>query len=56
VTPLFFYLKLIELNLERFPNLADLFSENNPEEILKNIEAGIIQLSEYDYAVPWDLL
>ena len=32
-------LNLIELNLERFPNLADLFSENNPDEILKNIEA-----------------
>ena len=32
-------LKLIELNLERFPNLADLFSDNRPEEILKNIEA-----------------
>jgi len=35
------HLKLIELNLERFPNLADLFSENNPEEILKNIEAEL---------------
>ncbi len=32
-------LNLIELNLERFPNLADLFSENNPDEILKNIKA-----------------
>lgn len=34
-------LKLIEINLERFPNLADLFSVNNPEEILKNIEAEL---------------
>ena len=33
------HLQLIELNLEKFPNLADLFSENNPEEILRNIEA-----------------
>jgi hypothetical protein len=33
-------LKLIELNLEKLPNLADLFSENNPQEIVKNIEAG----------------
>jgi len=32
-------LKLIELNFERLPSLADLFSENNPEEILRNIEA-----------------
>ena len=34
-------LELIELNLEKFPNLADLFSENNPREILKNIEADL---------------
>jgi predicted AAA+ superfamily ATPase len=34
-------LKLIELNFERLPNLADLFSENNPVEILRNIEAEI---------------
>jgi len=34
-------LELIELNLEKFPNLADLFSENNPHEILKNIEADL---------------
>ena len=33
------HLDLIEINLERFPNLADLFSENEPEDILKNIEA-----------------
>lgn len=32
-------LKLIELNFERLPGLADLFSENNPKEILENIEA-----------------
>ncbi len=35
------HLKLIELNLERFPGLADLFSENDPEEILRNIEAEL---------------
>ena len=34
-------LKLIELNFERLPNLADLFSENTPEEILRNIEAEL---------------
>jgi uncharacterized protein len=34
-------LKLIELNLEKFPNLSDLFSENKPAEILKNIEAEL---------------
>ncbi len=34
-------LKLIELNFERLPSLADLFSENNPEEILRNIEAEL---------------
>ncbi|MCP4111720.1 MAG: ATP-binding protein [Desulfobacteraceae bacterium] len=34
-------LKLIELNLERFPNLADLFSGNDPAEITKNIEAEL---------------
>ena len=34
-------LKLIELNLERFPGLADLFSENDPEQILRNIEAQL---------------
>jgi len=32
-------LKLLEINFERFPNLADLFLENRPEEILKDIEA-----------------
>ena len=32
-------LKLIELNFERMPTLADLFSENNPVEIIRNIEA-----------------
>jgi len=35
------HLELIELNLERFPSLADLFSENNPEEILRNVEAEL---------------
>lgn len=34
-------LNLIELNLEKFPNRADLFSDNNPKEILKNIEADL---------------
>lgn len=34
-------LELIEINLERFPNLADLFSDNDPEEIIKNIEAEL---------------
>ncbi len=34
-------LKLIELNFERLPNLIELFSENNPEEILGNIEAEL---------------
>ena len=34
-------LKLIELNFERLPSLADLFSENDPTEILKNIEAEL---------------
>ena len=34
-------LKLIELNFERLPNLAELFSENNPKEILENIEAEL---------------
>jgi len=32
-------LKLVELNFERLPGLADLFSENDPVEILRNIEA-----------------
>jgi len=34
-------LKLIELNFERLPNLEELFSENNPKEILENIEAEL---------------
>jgi predicted AAA+ superfamily ATPase len=34
-------LKLVELNFERLPGLADLFVENNPEEILTNIEAQL---------------
>ena len=34
-------LKLIELNFERLPSLADLFAENNPAEILRNIEAEL---------------
>jgi len=32
-------LKLIELNFERNPTLADLFTSNNPKEILKNLES-----------------
>jgi uncharacterized protein len=35
------HLELIELNFERFPNLSNLFSVNNPEEILRNIEAEL---------------
>jgi predicted AAA+ superfamily ATPase len=35
------HLELIELNFERFPSLADLFFENNPKEILRNIEAEL---------------
>jgi hypothetical protein len=34
-------LKLIELNLEKYPDYADLFSGNSPHEILKNIEAQL---------------
>ncbi len=34
-------LDLIELNLEKQPGLSDLFSENNPGEILRNIEAAL---------------
>lgn len=34
-------LQLIEMNLERFPGQADLFSENRPEAVLKNIEAEL---------------
>ena len=34
-------LKLVELNFERLPGLADLFSENDPVEILKNVEAEL---------------
>jgi len=32
-------LKLIELNFERFPNLADLFSGNNPQKTIENLES-----------------
>jgi len=32
-------LQLVELNFERLPGLVDLFSENDPAEILRNIEA-----------------
>lgn len=35
-------LKLIELNFEKYPQYADLFSNNNPLEILKNIEAQLV--------------
>ncbi len=34
-------LRLIELNLEQNPILADLFSGNDPAEILQNIEAEL---------------
>ena len=35
------HLDLIELNLEKFPDRADLFSVNDPKEIIKNIEADL---------------
>lgn len=35
------HLDLIELNLEKFPHRADLFSENDPQKTLKNIEADL---------------
>jgi catalase (peroxidase I) len=41
-------LKLIELYFERLPNLADLFSENDPAKILKNIEAEFATSTEFD--------
>ncbi len=34
-------LNLIELNLERLPNLADLFSTNDPANVVSNIEAEL---------------
>lgn len=34
-------LELIELNLEKYPYYADLFSHNSPHETLKNIEAEL---------------
>ena len=34
-------LELIELNLEKYPHYADLFSDNNPRASLKNIEAQL---------------
>ena len=44
-------LKLIELNFERLPNLADLFSDNDPAEILRNIEAELPTTIEPDSAL-----
>ena len=44
-------LKLIELNFERFPNLADLFSVNNPAEIIGNIEAELATTIESESAL-----
>lgn len=41
-------IKLIELNFERLPSLADLFSENDPAEILRNIEAELATSIELD--------
>ncbi len=32
---------MIELNFERLPSFADLFSENDPKEIIENIEAEL---------------
>jgi len=40
--------KLIELNFERLPGLADLFSENDPAEVLRNIEAELGTSIELD--------
>jgi len=40
--------KLIELNFERLPSLSDLFAENDPAEILKNIEAEFATSIETD--------
>lgn len=34
-------LDLIELNFERLPNMADLFSGNDPQKILENLEAEL---------------
>lgn len=34
-------LELIELNLEKYPQYADLFADNSPQKILKNIEAEL---------------
>ena len=33
--------QLIELNFERLPSLSDLFTENDPAKILRNIEAEL---------------
>ncbi|MBC2704800.1 AAA family ATPase [Desulfobacula sp.] len=41
-------LKLIELNFERNPALADLFTSNNPKEILKNLEIEFETLIDPD--------
>lgn len=41
-------LQLIELNFERLPGLADLFSENDPAEVLRNIEAELGTSIELD--------
>ena len=41
-------IKLIELNFERLPSLADLFSENDPAENLRNIEAELATSIEID--------
>jgi predicted AAA+ superfamily ATPase len=40
--------KLIELNFERLPSLADLFTGNDPAEILRNIEAELATSIELD--------
>jgi predicted AAA+ superfamily ATPase len=44
-------LKLVELNFERLPGLADLFSENDPVEILRNIEAQLEVMIKPDSSV-----
>jgi predicted AAA+ superfamily ATPase len=39
-------LKLVELNLERFPNLADLFSENDPSQKMALTKRSFTMLSQ----------
>ncbi|MCP4629630.1 MAG: ATP-binding protein [bacterium] len=41
-------LKLLELNFERLPALAELFSDNDPMEIMRNIEAELAISIEFN--------